>query len=115
MKSLSISLSPDIALSDELLRIHICKLLNTQVNDKVIVRKIKQSIDARKKEIVVHLELSVYINESPENEEKLKFEYKHLSNAKSVIVVGSGPAGLFAALRLIELNVKPIVIERGKM
>lgn len=114
MKSISISLSPDVALSDELLRIHICKLLDTRVNDKVIVRKLKQSIDARKKEIVVHLELSVYVNESPENEEKLKFEYKHLSNAKSVIVVGSGPAGLFAALRLIELNVKPIVIERGK-
>jgi uncharacterized protein len=114
MKNLSISLPPKIALDEEALKNHIFKLLLLKSEDEVVVQKLKQSIDARKREVVVHLELAIYINELPESQESFSFQYKSVENAKQVIVVGAGPAGLFAALRLIELGVKPVLLERGK-
>ena len=75
---------------------------------------LKKSIDARKKEIFFNYKLAVYINEPvPENSEYL-FDYKDVSNAKEIHIVGFGPAGMYAALRCIELGYKPIVFERGK-
>jgi len=78
------------------------------------VRIQKRSIDARQKTVYLNLKLLIYIDELPdENLVKLN-EYRDVSDAESVIVVGAGPAGLFAALRLIELGLRPIVVERGK-
>lgn len=76
---------------------------------------IGRSVDARKKQVKINLRLRVYIDEHPPiDQEKIDFAYKNVSNKKPVVIVGSGPAGLFAALKLIELGIKPVVIERGK-
>lgn len=78
------------------------------------VRVLKRSIDARQRTIFVNLKVRVYINEEPQDEAFSRVEYGDVSSARHVIVVGEGPAGLFASLRLIELGLKPIVLERGK-
>ena len=78
------------------------------------IRVLKRSIDARQRTIFVNLTVRVYINEEPEELLYTPIEYHDVSDAPEVIVVGAGPGGLFAALRLIELGVRPIVIERGK-
>ncbi len=78
------------------------------------IRIIKRSIDARQRQVYVNLLVRVYINEVPEDLAYVPTEYGDVSDGKQVIVVGEGPAGLFAALRLIEHGLRPIVIERGK-
>lgn len=78
------------------------------------VRVLKRSIDARQRTIFVNLSVRVYINEMPQDEAYTPTVYPDVSGRPQVIVVGEGPAGLFASLRLIELGLRPIVIERGK-
>ncbi len=78
------------------------------------VRVLKRSVDARQRTVYVNLSLRVYINELPQDEEFVRTVYPDVSQKPRVIVVGAGPAGLFAALRLIEEGFKPVVIERGK-
>lgn len=78
------------------------------------VRILKRSIDARQRTVFVNLKIRVYINEMPQDDEYTHIDYPDVSSQKPVIVVGAGPGGLFAALRLIELGLRPIVIERGK-
>lgn len=86
------------------------KLNSTDISSFKII---KRSIDARGKYIVYRLKVTIYINELP-NEKAFTFNYQNVKNAKRVLIVGAGPAGLFAALKLIELGLKPIVIDRGK-
>lgn len=78
------------------------------------VRVLKRSIDARQKQVFVQLTVEAYANETAPLPESPRFEYPFVGNAAPVVVVGAGPGGLFAALRLIELGLKPIVLERGK-
>ena len=78
------------------------------------IRVLKRSIDARQRTIFVNLKVRVYINDLPQDEEFVRTEYKNVEGKPQVIVVGAGPGGLFAALRLIELGLRPIVVERGK-
>ena len=78
------------------------------------VRILKRSIDARQRTIYVNLKVRLYINEQPTDDEYVRTEYPDVSDRPQVIVVGAGPGGLFAALRLIELGFRPIVLERGK-
>lgn len=78
------------------------------------VRVLKRSIDARQRNIYENLQVRVYINELPQDEAYQKTEYLSVDGKPHVIVVGEGPGGLFASLRLIELGFKPIVLERGK-
>ena len=78
------------------------------------VRVLKRSIDARQRTIFVNLKVRAYINEEPLDDAYLHTEYPDVSNRPQVIVVGAGPGGLFAALKLIELGFRPIVLERGK-
>lgn len=78
------------------------------------VRVLRRSIDARQRTIYINLKVRVYINEEPRDEEYIPVEYRDVSSAPAVVVVGAGPGGLFASLRLIELGMRPIVIERGK-
>lgn len=85
----------------------------TKINDFTGYTILKRSIDARGRHIMYRLKVAVYINQNPVFEVN-NVAYQNVSKSKRVIVVGAGPAGLFAALRLIELGLKPIIIERGK-
>lgn len=78
------------------------------------VRILKRSIDARQRHIFVNLKVRVYVNEQPHDDDFVRTEYPNVEGKSQVIVVGAGPGGLFAALRLIELGLRPIVLERGK-
>ena len=78
------------------------------------IRVLKRSIDARQRTIYVNLTVRIFINEEPDELLYTPVEYHDVSDCPEVIVVGAGPGGLFAALRLIELGLRPIVIERGK-
>ena len=78
------------------------------------IRVLRRSVDARHRDIYVNLKVRIYINEFPQDEAYIKTEYQNVSDKPEVIVVGEGPSGLFASLRLIELGFRPIVLERGK-
>ena len=78
------------------------------------IRILKRSIDARQRQIFVNLKVRVYVNEQPHDDDFVRTEYPNVEGKSQVIVVGAGPGGLFAALRLIELGLRPIVLERGK-
>ena len=78
------------------------------------VRILKRSIDARQRQIFVNLKVRMYINEQPTDDVYQHTEYPNVEGKPQVMVVGAGPGGLFAALRLIELGLRPIVLERGK-
>ena len=78
------------------------------------VRVLRRSIDARQRTIYVNLTVRAYVGEEPPLQDFDPYVYRDVSDCPAVIVVGAGPGGLFAALRLIELGFKPIVVERGK-
>lgn len=78
------------------------------------IKVLRKSIDARKKDVVFNYKVAVYINEAVPEQSEYQFEYKNVSKAKKVHIVGFGPAGMYAALRCLELGFKPIVLERGK-
>ena len=78
------------------------------------MRILRRSIDARQRTIFVNLKVRCYVNEQPTDDEYVPTVYPNVSDRQQVIVVGAGPGGLFAALRLIELGLRPIVLERGK-
>ena len=90
------------------------KLLEVDKKDISGVKVLRKSIDARKKEIIFNYKVAVYIRESVPEKSDYKFDYKDVANAKEIHIVGFGPAGMYAALRCIELGYKPIVLERGK-
>jgi uncharacterized protein len=113
-KRLSLSLEPSVALDEYQLRQHVGHLEGIRVGTPFEVKITKQTIDARKRSVKINIELEVYIDEPLPITHFAAYTYPDVRQAKSVIVVGGGPAGLFAALRLIELGVRPIVFERGK-
>ena len=78
------------------------------------IRTIHRSIDARQRQVMIQLDVDVYINENPPVELFTPKEYREVKGDRQAVVVGLGPGGLFAALKLIELGIKPIVLERGK-
>lgn len=77
-------------------------------------RVLKRSIDARQRTIYVNLTVRVFVDETPPQDDFVRTPYPQVENGRTVVVVGAGPGGLFAALRLIELGYRPIVVERGK-
>ncbi len=113
MRTTELVLKPEEAFDEEKFNSLLYKKLGLKQDGSVLVQPIKRSIDARSKNVVVRIQCEIV---SPSEAKPLlsyKKEFKNVSSSKAVVVVGSGPAGLFAALRLIELGFKPIVLERG--
>ncbi|MCM0668607.1 NAD(P)/FAD-dependent oxidoreductase [Flavobacterium tyrosinilyticum] len=114
-KELLLQVTPEIAANESLLKDHLSKQIKVSAQEIQHVSILKRSIDARQKAIKINLKVLIYLKGEPFQETKIQLPiYKDVSNAQEVIVVGAGPAGLFAALQLIELGLKPIVLERGK-
>ena len=114
-RELQIQVAPETASNDFLLKEHVAKLIQVKTADIKHVSTLKRSIDARQKAIKINLKIVVFFQDETVIEESPELpDYKNVENAQEVIVVGAGPAGLFAALQLIELGLRPIVIERGK-
>ena len=90
------------------------KQLKVDKTEITAIKILRKSIDARKKDIIFNYKVAVYINEAVPEKSDYIFEYKDVSNAKEIHIIGFGPAGMYAALRCIELGYKPIVLERGK-
>ena len=114
MKTLSLRVLPSVAAQDAELRKYIARELAVNPKNVTAVRVRKRSIDARQRTIYVNLTVDAYINEQAPELDFTPIDYPNVESAAPVIVVGAGPGGLFAALRLIELGKRPIVLERGK-
>jgi hypothetical protein len=114
-QELLFQVSPEIATNELLLKQQVSKLIRVDAKEIQYISILKRSIDARQKAVRFNLKVTVYLVGESIQEAKIELpEYKNVANAQEVIVVGAGPAGLFAALQLIELGLKPIIIERGK-
>ena len=109
-----IRILPEQASSEEGIKRYLAKEKGLDVRTLNLVRVLKRSIDARQRTIFVNLKVRAYINEFPQDDQYIHTEYPDVSSRPRVIVVGEGPGGLFASLRLIELGYRPIVLERGK-
>ena len=105
---------PEVAANEQRLKEYLVQEKGLNVRDINATRILKRSIDARQRTIFVNLNVRVYLNEMPKDNEYQPTIYKNVEGKPQVIVVGAGPGGLFAALRLIELGFRPIIVERGK-
>lgn len=113
-RTLEISLTPRLASNKAYYKPIIAKKLRIPAKKISFIRILRKSIDARKGNIKINLRLLVYFNEPAPGQGKRKFFYQDVLNREEIIIIGAGPAGLFAALRLIELGKKPVILERGK-
>jgi uncharacterized FAD-dependent dehydrogenase len=113
-QQLQLSVSPQTASSNDLLKEIVANELHLNITKINSIRIIKKSIDARSSQIKVNLTLEIFLDKEIFEKKNYEFNFQNISNKEEVIIVGAGPAGLFAALRLIELGYKPIVLERGK-
>lgn len=109
-----IRILPEQAANEEGIKRYLAKEKGLDVRTLNKVRVLKRSIDARQRTIFVNLKVRAYINEMPQDDQYVHTEYLDVSSRPRVIVVGEGPGGLFASLRLIELGYRPVVLERGK-
>ncbi|WP_028904557.1 NAD(P)/FAD-dependent oxidoreductase [Prevotella sp. P6B4] len=109
-----IRVRPEVAAQQDRLASYLSDEYGISPNSINGIRILKRSIDARQRQIFVNLKVRVYVNELPKDDEYVHTEYPNVEDRPQVIVVGAGPGGLFAALRLIELGLRPIVLERGK-
>lgn len=114
-KSFSLQLSPDEAYVEANFKGAVLKKAGLSIDaPNTFVRQSRRSIDARGKKVLVNVEAELFVNESPGSLLDHFPEYQNVSLSSPLLIIGAGPAGLFAALRAIELGVKPIIIERGK-
>jgi uncharacterized FAD-dependent dehydrogenase len=112
-KEIELVLLPEHSADESFIRNSACKLLNISPERIKSVQILKRSIDARSRKVVFRLRVNVFIDEVPEPE-IITDTSQNVSDKKPVLIIGAGPAGLFAALRCIELGLKPVIIERGK-
>lgn len=105
---------PEQAASEQSLKQYISREKGLDVRTVQAVRVLRRSIDARQRVIFVNLKVRVFVNEQPADDEFVRTDYPNVEGKPSVIVVGAGPGGLFAALKLIESGLRPVVVERGK-
>ena len=114
IKEFQLRVLPEEASNEQALTQVVVREGGIRADEVRAIRILKRSVDARQRTIVINLKLRVFINEEPTELEYIPTEYKDVSNGKPVIVVGFGPGGIFASLRLIELGYRPVIIERGK-
>ena len=114
IQEIQLRTEPQFACNEQAIKETVSRQCGFDVRTINAVRVLKKSIDARQRTIFVNLKVRVFINEEPTENEYNRIEYPNVSHKPAVVVVGAGPGGLFAALRLIELGLRPIVIERGK-
>lgn len=114
IRELQLRITPKEAYNEQSIRRYVAREQGWDERTICGVRTLRRSIDARQREVLVNLTVRVYINEGPERDIFEPVAYHDVSDRPQVIVVGAGPGGLFAALRLIELGLRPIVVERGK-
>jgi uncharacterized protein len=109
-----VSVAPEKAADELHLKKKAADALELPLTEITAVKILKRSIDARSRNIRFNLKLRVFHNEPYSEEHPLLVEYPDVSAKKPIIIIGAGPAGLFAALKAIELGFKPIIVERGK-
>lgn len=114
INTLQIQVLPEIASTQDLLKKMIAKQMDIPQGDIKHIEILKRSIDARQKTTKINLKVSIYVKEEFVQKVEDYPEYQDVSGRDEVIIIGAGPAGLFAALKLIEKGKKPIVLERGK-
>ena len=114
IKEVNIRILPRQAADERRIGEFIARELGFDVRTITAIRVLRRSIDARQRTVMVNLKVRVYINEQPTDIGYTAVEYRDVSYSPHVIVVGAGPSGLFASLRLIELGLRPVLIERGK-
>ena len=114
IQELQLRVLPEVAADSDQLRRYLANEKGLAFSALKGVRVLKRSIDARQRTIYVNLKVRLYVNELPADDAFVRTNYNDVSEGQQVIVVGAGPGGLFAALRLIELGLRPIVLERGK-
>ena len=105
---------PETAANEQALRRYVAREKGKDERTLTAIRVLKRSIDARQRTIFVNLKVRVYVNEQPEDDEFDRTAYRNVEGRPQVVVVGAGPGGLFAALRLIEAGYRPVIVERGK-
>jgi len=110
----SIQVSPEIAADPDRLKSQVARKNGISISEIKHIQILKRSIDARQKAIKINLKIKVYVQEDFVEQVIEIPEYPDVSKANEVVIIGAGPAGLFAALRCVELGYKPIVLERGK-
>lgn len=110
----NIRVLPEVAANEQQLKAYLVHEKGLDEKTLNATRILKRSIDARQRTVFVNLTVRAYVNEVPKDDEYLHTVYNNVEGRPQVIVVGAGPGGLFAALRLIELGLRPIVVERGK-
>ena len=109
-----ITLTPEQAANNDLIASEVAKSQNIDIKNISDIVILKRSIDARKSKVKIQLKVEVFLTGEIPTKEEIIRNYQNISNKEEVIIVGAGPAGLFAALKLIEIGKKPIIIERGK-
>lgn len=115
IKEFQLRILPKEASDISLVKQIVCRQERIAANDVTCVKIIRRSIDARQRQVMINLKVRVWIGEKPASTSLIQpIKYPLVANKQAAIVVGAGPAGLFAALRLIELGIRPIVLERGK-
>jgi len=110
----SIQVSPEIAADPDRLKSQVARKNGISISEIKHIQILKRSIDARQKAIKINLKVKVYVQEDFVEQVIEIPEYPDVSKANEVVIIGAGPAGLFAALRCVELGYKPIILERGK-